>query len=52
MSSQRINYLIENYNFDEGPKARPIVEPEEFNIQYNPNKYILQYDTNYQTQNI
>lgn len=29
--------------------AKPIVEPEEYNIQYKPNQYILQHDTNYAT---
>lgn len=37
----QIKKLLIDLNEDEGPSSRPIVEPEEYNIQYQPNQFIL-----------
>lgn len=45
-----IKKLVREYKEEyTGPQTRPIVEPEEYNIQYNPNSYIVEQIVNYST---
>ena len=45
----KIKQISTKLQEDEKPISRPIVEPEEFNIQYNPNKFVLEKGTRYNT---
>ena len=40
---------IKEFKFDDDPKMRPIVEPEEFNVQYTPQTFILENEKQYKT---
>lgn len=45
----KIKKLLIELNSDKEPASRPIIEPEEFNVQYDPNRFVLEREQKFNT---